>query len=586
MKQIAGLVIALLFLISLAYAQKTISANIVSSTTSSATSTTSQICPAVCVPLWNLENSVCTLDSCGSGCGENNITTFKTKEQCEAEITTTTIPETAANPSSAISSSSTTTLPKIEKFKTQSACLVREPPNFPPKSGPPDAGKSFAKKEFPLVLDFESSEEAIGKTKETCADSIYQTLQQSYCNVNKNAGQWEVLGWGPNGNLWFNSCARFDSTGECGYHFCLEEKTTMTTFLTTVTQPKSEKNLAAEFVRGNSYADGGLVGLNQPTCSGNNYDSKKLECVSGPLDISNVKSIIIKAKIKVIYNTLEGSGWWSDVYKGEGEYPARFLLFYSYTDPAVEDGRWVWGFLPKKNVNTLTNYNIVNYGEWAEFTSGNIMNYYNSLSQKPRYLHRIQASANGWDYASRFDDIKLIIDGKEYPMVNSDFSQGQAGWISEHGSNVADTYEINFQEDNSETAKPISYTISETTTEALEILPAIDGLKESLGEKKVQELKDKARKTIRKMDVFEIQNEKDEAYMKLKFLGLKESEEKQLVSTLKTISSVLEKDLEDSININSNDGGTISVRVNMEKLKTKINKNEKLARGVLSFLGQ
>ena len=41
-----------------------------------------EICTQQCVPLYYLENNSCTFNSCGSGCGANNITRFTTESQC------------------------------------------------------------------------------------------------------------------------------------------------------------------------------------------------------------------------------------------------------------------------------------------------------------------------------------------------------------------------------------------------------------------------------------------------------------------------------------------------------------------------
>ncbi len=52
----------------------------------------SEICPAVCVPMWEIEqvqcikapcNPVCNYVECGSGCGADGVKTFEKKEQCE-----------------------------------------------------------------------------------------------------------------------------------------------------------------------------------------------------------------------------------------------------------------------------------------------------------------------------------------------------------------------------------------------------------------------------------------------------------------------------------------------------------------------
>jgi len=42
-----------------------------------------QICPAVCVQMYEIKNSTCVLNTCGSGCGPDGINSFDTLAQCE-----------------------------------------------------------------------------------------------------------------------------------------------------------------------------------------------------------------------------------------------------------------------------------------------------------------------------------------------------------------------------------------------------------------------------------------------------------------------------------------------------------------------
>jgi hypothetical protein len=45
-----------------------------------------QICPDVCVEMWQISQNECFFNECGSGCGPDNITTFETKEECLENI--------------------------------------------------------------------------------------------------------------------------------------------------------------------------------------------------------------------------------------------------------------------------------------------------------------------------------------------------------------------------------------------------------------------------------------------------------------------------------------------------------------------
>lgn len=49
---------------------------------------TSKICPAVCVQIWTLENNNCVFTECGSGCGPDNLKTFKTEAECKSKLGT------------------------------------------------------------------------------------------------------------------------------------------------------------------------------------------------------------------------------------------------------------------------------------------------------------------------------------------------------------------------------------------------------------------------------------------------------------------------------------------------------------------
>lgn len=42
-----------------------------------------RICPAVCVQMYEIKNSACVFNSCGSGCGPDSINSFDTLAQCE-----------------------------------------------------------------------------------------------------------------------------------------------------------------------------------------------------------------------------------------------------------------------------------------------------------------------------------------------------------------------------------------------------------------------------------------------------------------------------------------------------------------------
>lgn len=49
---------------------------------------TPSICPAVCVPMWELKDNSCVYNECGSGCGVDNKATFSTEQDCKDKTTT------------------------------------------------------------------------------------------------------------------------------------------------------------------------------------------------------------------------------------------------------------------------------------------------------------------------------------------------------------------------------------------------------------------------------------------------------------------------------------------------------------------
>ena len=44
------------------------------------------VCPEVCIPLYEIESNECIFNDCGSGCGADNINTFETLEECQKRL--------------------------------------------------------------------------------------------------------------------------------------------------------------------------------------------------------------------------------------------------------------------------------------------------------------------------------------------------------------------------------------------------------------------------------------------------------------------------------------------------------------------
>ena len=47
----------------------------------------SVVCPAVCVPLYEIQNGECVFNDCGSGCGPDGLNSFRELSQCEVALT-------------------------------------------------------------------------------------------------------------------------------------------------------------------------------------------------------------------------------------------------------------------------------------------------------------------------------------------------------------------------------------------------------------------------------------------------------------------------------------------------------------------
>ncbi|MEM3141576.1 MAG: hypothetical protein QXX55_02180, partial [Candidatus Pacearchaeota archaeon] len=45
-----------------------------------------RICPAVCIPMYEIENNSCFFNECGSGCGPDGITSFNDFKSCDLAL--------------------------------------------------------------------------------------------------------------------------------------------------------------------------------------------------------------------------------------------------------------------------------------------------------------------------------------------------------------------------------------------------------------------------------------------------------------------------------------------------------------------
>lgn len=111
-----------------------------------------------------------------------------------------------------------------------------------------------------------------------------------------------------------------------------------------------------------------------------------------------VSSLIIRATIKVRYQSLSGGGYLSS------EYPLMVRL--TYRDAYDSETDWIQGFYYQNRDGNPTTYGQqLPQDRWYLFESENLLE---SLPIKPFRIMRIRVYASGWDYESLVSDISLI----------------------------------------------------------------------------------------------------------------------------------------------------------------------------------
>lgn len=173
--------------------------------------------------------------------------------------------------------------------------------------------------------------------------------------------------------------------------------------------------------RWNSLSDSGHVGVHQELDSA---DKTK---------ILNATKLIFKAKIHVISHSLPDSGWWSDTYGGDGEYPVLISIHY-YDAVGTYRIWWSHGFLTQPNTANLTNYTQVGLCSWYDYISIDLLGTdpaYNTLdSNHPNppyqqtgtinqisikdlinngYTIFVKIGGDGWDFEGEAGYIKLWV---------------------------------------------------------------------------------------------------------------------------------------------------------------------------------
>ncbi len=113
-----------------------------------------------------------------------------------------------------------------------------------------------------------------------------------------------------------------------------------------------------------------------------------------------ITSLIVRATVKVRYQSLSGGGYLSS------EYPLMIRL--TYRDVYDSEAEWIQGFYYENPAGTPTMYGQqIPHDRWYLFESGNLLD---TLPIRPFRLMRLRVYASGWDYESLISDISLIVE--------------------------------------------------------------------------------------------------------------------------------------------------------------------------------
>ena len=111
-------------------------------------------------------------------------------------------------------------------------------------------------------------------------------------------------------------------------------------------------------------------------------------------------SLVVRAMIKVRYQSLSGGGYLSS------EYPLMIRI--TYRDVYDSEAEWVQGFYVQNSDGGPTARGmLIPRDRWYPYESGNLLE---SLPVRPYKIMRVRVYASGWDYDSLVSDINLIVD--------------------------------------------------------------------------------------------------------------------------------------------------------------------------------
>jgi len=113
-----------------------------------------------------------------------------------------------------------------------------------------------------------------------------------------------------------------------------------------------------------------------------------------------LNSLVVRATVKVRYQSLSGGGYLSS------EYPLMIRL--TYRDVYDSEAEWVQGFYYENTSGNPATYGLqIPQDSWYLYESGNLLE---RLPIRPFKLIRLRVYASGWDYDSLLSDINLVVE--------------------------------------------------------------------------------------------------------------------------------------------------------------------------------
>lgn len=114
-------------------------------------------------------------------------------------------------------------------------------------------------------------------------------------------------------------------------------------------------------------------------------------------DVSDYRSLVLSADVRVDSHNLSGGGYLSS------EYP--LILRIRYRDVNGDEAEYVRGFYAQNTAgNPTVNGELVPRGQWIPIDSSNLLA---SLPIKPFRILAVEIYASGWDYESYVSNVRL-----------------------------------------------------------------------------------------------------------------------------------------------------------------------------------